>query len=315
MKTDRRFFKELRLRQLRALVELSHRGSFSAVAAFLRLSVVSVWRQIRSLEDEFGVKLVDADGPQVKLSEDGLMLVEMCEPLVESFLSLKTAFIDRRNRTPQKLTVAAPADILSDALPETVKGYRKQFPHVELRLLDRPSRSATAALLEGQADIAIAGMGMGQDVEGALELQPLIRYSMTLLCPAEHPLTGVKKITLKQISQYPLVLSSEDTSDRPLVDQAFKRAGLADKLDVALSATRIPLIMRYVALDFGVAIITLGNHAPFKPRRGEKAITALDVSHLFGFEETVLLKRKGVLARPHVDAFCDMVAKAFEGLS
>lgn len=315
MKTDRRFFKELRLRQLRALVELSHRGSFSAVAVYLRLSVVSVWRQIRSLEDEFGVKLVDADGPQVKLSEDGLMLVEMCEPLVESFLALRTAFTDRRNRAPQKLTVAAPADILSDALPETVKHYRKQFPNVELRLLDRPSRGATAALLEGQADIAIAGMGTGQDVEGALELRPLTRYSMALLCPEEHPLTKTKKITLKQISQYPLVLSSEDTSDRPLVDQAFKRAGLAGKLDVALSATRIPLIMRYVALDFGVAIITLGNHAAFKPKRGEKAITTLDVSHLFGFEETVLLRKKGVLARPHVDAFCDMVGKAFANLS
>ncbi|RFC42418.1 MAG: LysR family [Verrucomicrobia bacterium] len=314
MKTDRRFFKELRIRQLRALVEIARRKSFSAVASYLKLSVVSVWRQVRSLEDEFEVKLVNAEGQQVTLTEEGRMLVEMSEPLVENFLSLRAAFADRRNRVPRRLTVAAPADILSDELPEPIKAYRKQFPDVELRLVDRPSRGAAAALLAGQADIAIIGMGIGMpdELEGAVDLRPLTRYSMALLCPAGHPLAGSKKLTLRQIAQHPLVLGSEDTSDRLLVDQTFKRAGLLEKIDVALSATRVLLIMRYVALDFGVALLAPGSHAPFKPKRGEKALISRDVSHLFGYEEVVLLRPKGGSKLPHIDAFCDLVANAME---
>lgn len=314
MTTDRRFFKELRLRQLRALVEISRKKSFSAVASFLKLSVVSVWRQVRSLEEEFEVKLVSTEGNQVSLTEEGWMLVEMSEPLVESFLSLRAAFTDRQNRVPRRLTVAAPADILSDELPEPIKMYRKQFPEVELRLMDRPSRGAVAALIAGQTDIAIVGMGMGMtdELDGAADLLPLTRYSMVLLCPAGHPLARNKKLTLKQIVQYPLVLGSEDTSDRSLVDQTFKRAGLLEKLDVALSATRVPLIMRYVALNFGVALLAPGSHAPFKPNRGELALVSRDVTHLFGYEEVVLLRRKGALKLPHVDAFCQMIATTME---
>ena len=314
MTTDRLFFKELRLRQLRALLEISRKKSFSAVASFLKLSVVSVWRQVRSLEEEFGAKLVYTEGQQVTLTEEGWMLVEMIEPLVESFLSLRAAFADRRNRVPRRLTVAAPAGILSDELPEPIKLYRKQFPDVELRLMDRPSRGAVAALIAGQTDLAIVGMGIGvtDELDGAVDQFPLTRYSMMLLCPEGHALAESKKLTLKQIVQYPLVLGSEDTSDRSLVDQTFKRAGLLEKLDVALSATRVPLIMRYVALKFGVALLAPGTHAPFKPNRGEMALVSRDVSHLFGYEEVVLLRRKGAPKLPHVDAFCEMVATTME---
>jgi hypothetical protein len=51
MKTGRLFFKELRIRQLRALMELSRQKTFSAAASLLGLSVVSAWRQVRSLEE------------------------------------------------------------------------------------------------------------------------------------------------------------------------------------------------------------------------------------------------------------------------
>lgn len=57
-----RYFKELRLRQLRAIVELARRGSFAEVARALDPSVASVWQQIRGMEKEFGVPLVQVVG-------------------------------------------------------------------------------------------------------------------------------------------------------------------------------------------------------------------------------------------------------------
>ena len=64
----RRYFKELRFRQLRALVELAQKGSFTAVAETLKLSVPSAWQQIRALEEEFGTTLVRQNGKTVTLN-------------------------------------------------------------------------------------------------------------------------------------------------------------------------------------------------------------------------------------------------------
>ena len=83
----RRYFKEVRFRQIRALVELSRQGSFAATAAAMGLAVPSVWQQIRSLEDEYGVQFVVAEGSKVSLTDDGRALVDLGRSLagVRSF--------------------------------------------------------------------------------------------------------------------------------------------------------------------------------------------------------------------------------------
>jgi DNA-binding transcriptional LysR family regulator len=312
MKTDRRFFKELRFRQLRALVELSRQKTFSAVAAALKMSVVSAWRQVRALEEEFGVQLVDTQGQQVVLTEDGRLLVEMAEPMVESFLSLRSVFDDWQGKAPRKLTVAAPAGVLNDALPDPVTRYRRQFPNVGLRLMERPSRGALAALLAGQADIAIIGMTSADELPSSLSLHRLTRYPIHLLCPADHVLATAKKLTVKQIAQHPLVLSSEDTSDRSQVDLTFANAGVLNQLNIAISASRVPMITKYVAMGFGVALLAPGEVKPLVPKRGQPQLIWRDVSRLFGHEDLVLLQRQGRFELPHVKVFREIVERSFQ---
>jgi DNA-binding transcriptional LysR family regulator len=79
----RRSLKEVRFRQIRALVELSRQGSFASAATSLGLAEPSEWQQVRALEDEYGVPLVVARGLRLSLTEDGQNLVEMATPLVE----------------------------------------------------------------------------------------------------------------------------------------------------------------------------------------------------------------------------------------
>ena len=66
----RRYFKEVRLRQLRALVELARHRSFTRAAKSLKLSAPSVWQQVRALEEEFDVSLIAMRGQKVELTED-----------------------------------------------------------------------------------------------------------------------------------------------------------------------------------------------------------------------------------------------------
>ena len=57
----RRYFKEMRLQQLRGLCEIARQGSFSAAAAALRISRPAIWQQVRALEQEFDASLVDSE--------------------------------------------------------------------------------------------------------------------------------------------------------------------------------------------------------------------------------------------------------------
>ncbi len=75
--TDRRAFKELRFPQRRASVEPWRPKDFFRSGGRCEVVGISTWRQVLALEEALGVQLVDMQGYQIVLTEDGRLLVEM----------------------------------------------------------------------------------------------------------------------------------------------------------------------------------------------------------------------------------------------
>jgi molybdate transport repressor ModE-like protein len=307
----RRYFKEVRFRQIRALVELSRQGSFASAATSLGLAVPSVWQQVRALEDEYGVQLVIARGSQLSLTEDGQSLVEMAAPLVEGFDSLREMFADRHRTTPRTLSIVAPAPMLHGALRKPIAAYRKKFPAVNLTLIDRPSQLAREFIEAGGADIAIIGIAQGDEPLPQFHVWPLASYPFQLICPHDHPLATTRRIALADIVRHPLVLSVEQSSSHRQIRHIFTQAGLGGRMNVTTTATNRALLLDYVAIRLGITICTSANDAKLpRPGPGECELTMRNLTALFGHEEVFLLQRKGRHELPHVKAFREMVVKA-----
>jgi len=312
----RRYFKEVRFRQIRSLVELSRQGSFAATAAAMGLAVPSVWQQIRSLEDEYGVQFVVADGSKVSLTDDGRMLVDLAAPLVESFDGLRAVFEDRRTSAARTLTVVAPSNMLSGALRRPIILYRQHHPKVKLVLLDRPSYLARQVIEQDAADLAIMGMAAGDEMMPQFQCLPLARYAFHLMCPADHALVKAKILTLAAIANEPLVLAPEESSSHRQIRRVFSRAGLAERMNVTMTATNRTLLLNYVAIGFGIALGTGAAGAkPPKRTTGEAEIVFRDAADLFGHEEVFLVQRKGRFEPEHVRTFRELVVKAFRSES
>ncbi len=308
----RRYFKEVRFRQIRALVELSRQGSFAATAAAMDLAVPSVWQQIRSLEDEYGVQFVVAEGSKVSLTDDGRALVDLAAPLDESFDGLRAMFEDQRSTAARTLTVVAPSAMLTGALRRPIILYRQHHPKVKLVLLDRPSYLARQVIQQDEADLAIMGMATGDEVMPQYQYQPLARYAFYLMCPADHALARARQLTLTNIVSQPLVLAPEESSSHRQIRQVFAQAGLADRMNVTMTATNRALLLNYVAIGFGIAIGTsAASVKPPKRGAGEAEVVVRDVATLFGHEEVFLVQRKGRFEPAHVRAFRELVLKAF----
>ena len=304
----RRYFKEVRFRQIRALVELSRQGSFTSAATSLGLAVPSVWQQVRALEDGYGVQLVITHGMQLSLTEDGQSLVEMATPLVEGFDSLREVFADRQRTTPRSLTIVAPAPMLLGALRKPIATYRQKFPAVNLTLIDRPSQLARELIEAGGADIAIIGHAQGDEPLSQFRMWTLGSYPFQLICPKDHPLATGRHITLADIVQHPLVLSVEQSSSHRQIRHIFTQAGLGGRMKVTTTATNRALLLDYVAIRLGISLCTSANDAKLpRPGPGECELTMRNLAALFGHEEVFLVQRKNRHELPHVQAFRELV--------
>ncbi|RBP46269.1 transcriptional regulator /LysR family transcriptional regulator [Roseimicrobium gellanilyticum] len=308
----RRYFKEVRFRQIRSLVELSRCGSFAGTAAALDLSVPSVWQQVRSLEEEYGVQLAVADGSKVRLTEDGQTLVDLAAPLVESFDGLREMFEDKRSAAVRTLTVVAPSPSLSGALRGPIMQYRQHHPKVKLVLVDRVSRLARQIIEEDGADLAVMGMATGDEPMPQFQCLPLTRHTFHLMCPQGHPLATARRITLANLVREPLVLAPQESSSHRQIRHVFAQAGLLDRMNVIMTATNRALLLNYVAIGFGIAIGTsAASVRPPKRGPGESEIVVREISSLFGHEEVFLVQRKGRFEPEHVRVFRQLVQQAF----
>jgi DNA-binding transcriptional LysR family regulator len=136
MSTPRRCFKELRFRQLRAFVELARGGAFTAVAAALKISVPAAWQQIRALEVEFGAAMARQTGKTVMFTEQGTLLVQLAQPLVESFDRIRELFADQNRKLPRRITVATTASLLLYELQEPLElPHHRAFREIVLQAL------------------------------------------------------------------------------------------------------------------------------------------------------------------------------------
>lgn len=306
----RHYYKELRLQQFRALLEIQRRRTFTGAAEALGLSRTSVWQQIRSLEEEIGAELVVVRGQQPQLTDEGQMLVELAAPLLDGFDGIKPAFLDRVGRLHRRLIVATTTSLLNHELREPMAAYRRKHPEVTMNLVDRPSTAALELLRNGEADLAVIGRIEPLASEPLLHGRKLASYPFVLACPKRHPLEKklARSVTaaLAAAVAYPLVLPSVGTNARQRIDRALGEAGLADQVQLALDSNSASLLLTYVEQGLGVALTSI---SPELAAQYKKRVALIDLSSTLGEEEIILIERSRRFPLPHVQQFVDTVTQ------
>ena len=257
---ETRRFKQLRFRQLRAFVELATAGSFAAVAEKLELSVPSVWQQVRALEKAFGCELVHTEGRRLVFTDRGQLLLNMAAPLVKGFDELVDTFSRPPEEAIKQLSLAAPNIALTNELPGPLDRFRREYPDVELRLVDRGSAGCIELVETGEVDMAVAGR-LDEDPLTALRTERVTRYPFVLICRADHELAEATRLSLKAIARHPFVIPGAGTNARIRFDEVFTAADLRQHLQVVMEANTKELLLSYVQMGFGVAVASMSPMA------------------------------------------------------
>jgi DNA-binding transcriptional LysR family regulator len=282
-------YKELHLGQLRAFCECVRHKSYSAAARALHLSQPAVWQQVRALERDFGVSLVQRRNQQLEPSEDGLVLLELASSIVGSMDTLKERFDQRRRDVPRTLTVIGSPGVILEELALPVVGFCRQYPRIKMTLLNYVHLSTLDMVIDGKADMAILprALDLGGN-ERFLTSEPFAQRTWSLLLPAAHALLHKRRVTPADLVRYPLILPEVGTVWRKRVDDVFRSAGLLDRVQVRLEVS-IPLAARrYVSLGLGMAVFPKPPGGLVLPDLGTRSL-----ADLLGFEEIAVFRRRG----------------------
>lgn len=245
-------YKHNRMAQLRGFYYAARTGSFSRAAEKLRLSQPSVSLQIQALERDFGAQLFERQGPRIRLTADGQTMLEVARPLVEGIEQLEETFLQRRGDADSgTVSIAAGGSTIQYILPAFVERFVKEYPQVDVRLCNVTGKAGLALLREGELDFAVGPMW---DVPPDIDFHPLFTYEPMLVTCKDHPLASRKRIALKDLVRYPLILApKEQSSTSRFVEAVFTEHGL--DYDVKLEVGGYDVIKQYVQLNLGISIV------------------------------------------------------------
>ncbi len=110
-----------------------------------------------------------------------------------------------------KLKIAAPFTTLYHLFPEHFKAYLRDYPNVEITILDRTQWQAIELLKNGDIDIAVA---LESFVPKGFNVRKWKEIQTVLIVPDRHPLLRIKQVKLQDIAKYPLILPPKSMDNK-----------------------------------------------------------------------------------------------------
>ncbi len=236
------------LKPLSNLIHVVELQSFSKAAAFLRIAQPALSRQVKALEEELGVALLERHGWGVTATAEGLILVEHARKLLRNVQEAREAVLALQAEPQGEVTLGVPTSVGAAMVPDLVQQFRKTCPKVALRLVEGFSGSVHEWLLAGRLDLAILYETRETVAIGA---EPLLSEEMVLVGAAGR--LGEGPVTLDDLAALPLVLPGRPHRLRLLVDGWASEA----RLDIrpCIEADSLGLLKELAQREEGFTIL------------------------------------------------------------
>ena len=194
----------MELRHLRYYVAVAEGLSFRKAAERLGVSRPALSKQIKDLEREIGVRLMERDTVSVSLTKAGeVFLKDAREILIRSEQAVQRA-AEAQNGHRGTLRIGSVGIIATGFLPGTLKTFRERYPGSEVDFVEMLPLEQLDALREGAIDVAFA---YGQDAGGRPDQLSLcvIRSKFGIAVSKHHPWAARNSARLEEITSLPVL--------------------------------------------------------------------------------------------------------------
>ncbi len=242
----------MNLRDLRYLVTLADLRHFGRAANACHVSQPTLSTQIRKLEEELGVALVERAPRQVMLTPVGRDIVERARRVLADVEQMRETA--RRTTDPEAGSVRLGIfpTLGPYLLPHVVPGLRSRFPRLELLLVEEKTEALLAMLRDGRLDAAILALPVHEDW---LEVQFLFEEPFMLAVPGKHPLASHRDLQLAELVDQHLLLLEDGHCLRDQALEVCTLSGAGEK--EGFRATSLETLRQMVAAGVGITLLPM----------------------------------------------------------
>nr|WP_275949598.1 LysR family transcriptional regulator [Nevskia ramosa] len=269
------------MRQLKYFIAVAEERSFSRAALRLHVSQPPLSTQLKALEDELGVRLLDRTNRGVSLTAAG-----------QVFFDEMRAVLARLERGKEMARNAGRGDVgtlsigfvsIADygILPPALKEFRSLYPGVEVHLHELTTDAQVREIRAARLDL---GIGLGPLDAPDLHFEAVAQEQLMLAAPTGHRLSrGDKAVDLKTLANESFIIPPRDIAPGlfDLIIGECRAAGFAPR--ITQQARQMQTVISLVACGMGFALVPASvqnlrrQGVQYRPLQGAAAAIELGI--------------------------------------
>ena len=240
----------MELHQLRYFHAVARSGSFTRAAEELGITQPSLSQQIRALEKKVGTPLFERLGRSVKLTPFGEALLEPALNIMQQVTMAENSLANLQTGVRGRLRVGVIPTVLPYWIAPHICDFRRQFPDVDLHLVEDSTLRLVEQLQSGDLDIAVAGLPVKNP---DIICSELFREPLFLAVAKDHPLAQSREVDIRAFVNEPLLLLKEGHCLRDNVLMACTRSQA--ELPSIFETNQLESIFQLIQAGFGVTLV------------------------------------------------------------
>jgi len=238
------------IKQLNYFIQIAQDQSYSVAAKKLYISQPALSKVVKNLEQELGVKLFYFAGRKTKLTDEGSLLFEKAQKLVEDFNGILSMSGSGSVMEAGHVAMGIPPILGSCFLVDLVMAFQKQYPGIDINLVEKGAHVLQQDVFMGLLDI---GCVLAPIYSNQFDIMPLVRDQSMLLVHREHPLAQAESVTLDDLKEERFVIFNEDFTLHHKILAGCRDAGFEP--NIAVTSSQWDFLLELVSQNYGVSIL------------------------------------------------------------
>ena len=244
----------MQIESLKVFCDLAETERFTKAAQINEITQSAVSQQISSLERQFKSLLIERSKKRFRLTREGQVLYEYSKQILNTFDSMTNRLQEIKDIVSGTIRVATIYSIGLHDLPPYLKKFLKAYPTVNVHVEYRRSNQVYEDVLSNVVDLGLVAY---PNKDAKLEVVPLRKDILVLICHPQHPLAKNKSVRLREISGLKFIGFEPDIPTRRAIDKILKDQNVS--VNVVMEFDNIETVKRAAEIDAGVAIVPIGT--------------------------------------------------------
>lgn len=240
----------MQIHSLKVFCDLAETESFTKAAQINGVTQSAVSQQISALEKQFKSILIERSKKKFRLTREGDVLYEYSKQMIQTYDSLLSRLQEIKDIISGTIRVATIYSIGLHDLPPYMKKFLKAYPTVKVHVEYRRANQVYEDVLGNVVDIGLVAY---PNKDSRLEVTPLRKDRLVLICHPDHPLSSQETVQLPELSGQKFIGFEPDIPTRKAIDKILKDHEVAVK--TVMEFDNIETVKRAVEIDAGVAIV------------------------------------------------------------